>query len=93
MNSVEKIIESVSLPMVLPEEAFMLSKEDNSADPLFLLNELPENLRIHINLDDYVSIKRYDGIIVYRFTLLEGDHLKIKLQNRAIIEIKRGGKR
>ena len=93
MNSMEKIIESVSLPLVLPEEAFALSKEFNSADPLFLLNELPEDLRNQINMDDYVSIKRYDGIVVYRFELFGGTFLKIKLQNRSIIEIKWGGNR
>jgi hypothetical protein len=86
MCSVEKIIESVSLPLVLSENAFMFSIEGNEVDPLYLINELPENLRYSLNLDDYVSIKRYDEAVVYRFTLLDGGYLKIKLQSRAIVE-------
>jgi hypothetical protein len=87
MDRIEQIIKSLSLPLLLPEEAFTFTEEYNSPDLTYLINELPEKLRLCLDVERNAAIKRYDKGVVYRFILLGGDYLTVKVQNRSIVEV------
>jgi hypothetical protein len=84
MHEVEKILESLSLPLALPEAFFELS---DGPDPITIVNELPQELRGLMDLDVTASHKKRDGQIVYRLPLINGECLKIRVQNHSIVEI------
>jgi hypothetical protein len=88
MDEVEEILQTIALPLQLPEEAFLLSDE-HLPDILYLIGELPERLRDHLDLEVTASNKKKDGEIIYRLPLIDGDCLKIRIQDRSIVEVTR----
>ena len=85
MDEVEMIIGSVSLPLALPEEAFILAnKQRRIPDFELIIRHLPEQLRSHLDPNATAS---GGGQSTYLLPLMDGRHLKMRIENQAIVEL------
>ena len=85
MDEVEKTIELVSLPLALPEEAFILfGKQRRIPDFELIIHQLPAQLRTFLDPNATAS---GGGQSVYFLPLMDGRHLKMKIENHSIVEL------
>ncbi|MEW6734552.1 MAG: hypothetical protein AB1489_24720 [Acidobacteriota bacterium] len=85
MDEVEKLIQSVSLPLALPEEAFFLfGRQRRIPDFNLILAQLPAALS---NLVEQNSTASSCGKNTYLFQFSNGGYLRMKLHNRMIVEL------
>ena len=85
MDEVEKSIKSVSLPLRLPEETFVLSgKQRRVPDFDLIIRSLPQDLRLLLDPNATAS---GGGQSVYLLPLMDGRHLKIRIENHSIVEL------
>jgi hypothetical protein len=85
MDDVEKSISSVPLPMALPEAAFILfGKERRIPDFNLIITSLPEQLRSFLDPNATAS---GGGQSTYLLPLMDGRHLKIRIENHSIVEL------
>lgn len=87
MDSVDRILFSMDLPVQLPEQLFDADELMSFPDVTNVITYLPKDLQGHLDLEVTASHKIRDGKIIYRVPLIEGDCLKITVQQRAIVEI------
>jgi hypothetical protein len=85
MDEVEKSIERVTLPLALPEAAFLLSgKERRIPDFYLIISQLPEHLRAFLDPNATAS---GGGHSTYLLPLMDGRFLKMRIENHAIVEL------
>jgi hypothetical protein len=85
MDEVEKSIKSVSLPLELPEETFVLSgKQRRVPDFELIISSLPQNLRLFLDPNATAS---GGGSSIYLLPLMDGRHLKIRIESHSIVEL------
>jgi hypothetical protein len=85
MDEVEKSVNSVSLPLVLPEAAFVLfGKERRIPDFDLIIKSLPVEVR---TLLDPNATASGGGQSTYLLPLMDGRHLKIRIESHSIIEL------
>ena len=90
MDSVNRIVQSISLPLSLPEGS--LGKTAIGRDMLdvtMVVSMLPRELYPYLDLDVTASHSRNDGQIIYRLLLVDEGTLKIRVQNHSIVEVTR----
>lgn len=86
---IKAIIEAIPLPIPLPAEAFTISgRMRRIPDFELILNELPANLHDYLNLDaSLLHNKQRSGANIYILSLINAGYLRIKIADRAIIEL------
>ena len=91
MDHVDKIVQALDLPLVLQNEAFSHNYEESSQlpDVTVVISMLPDELYPYLDLDVTASHRRKDGQIIYRLLLVDDGSLKIRVENRQIVEITR----
>ncbi|MEW6734737.1 MAG: hypothetical protein AB1489_25655 [Acidobacteriota bacterium] len=83
-SHIEQIIESIPLPLTLPEQAFTLYGNHPVPDFVCILNNLPPNLLNFLDLDKSAIS---EGKGSYLLPLASSGYLRIKLRDQAIIEL------
>ncbi|MEW6731875.1 MAG: hypothetical protein AB1489_11150 [Acidobacteriota bacterium] len=85
MNEVDEQIRSVTLPLALPEEAFLLfGKERRVPDFALILSCLPASLRACLDPNATAS---GGGQGTYLLPLMDGRFLKMKIAQRCLVEL------
>ena len=90
MDKVDKILESISLPIELPEEAFIfLGKQRRLPDLNLVINQLPAELRDSLNLDGSIlqSSQGEESVCILQIT--NGGNLRIQIRNKSIVGLTR----
>jgi hypothetical protein len=87
-DEVEKIIKSISLPMVLPEETFItFGKPRRIPDIEIIIFQLPPDLLSYLDLEATVLHNGRGGQNTFLMTLKDNSYLRIRIQNRSLVEI------
>src|SRR5262245_24526812 len=85
MADVEQIIQALSLPVPLPEAAFILfGKQRRVPDFDLIVGQLPTELRQQLDPNATASSS---GRGTYLLPLMDGRFLKIRIENQAIVEV------
>lgn len=85
MSKIEKIIENLSFPLSLPEDAFILfGKERRVPDFDLIVKQLP--LEIREELDPNATASG-GGVGTYLLPLMSGQFLRLKIEEHKIVEI------
>ncbi len=84
MSEVQKIIQSIVLPIQLSEDVFLLlGKKRRIPDFDLMIRHLPEELRAYLDPNATASS---GGTRTYLLPLIEG-RLRIRIEEQAIVEI------
>jgi hypothetical protein len=90
MDKVEKIIKLLSLPLALPEEAFILGGRPRRLPDIdLIINNLPQELHVYLDLEATVLHSGRGGQSTFLLTLLDASYLRIRIKNRFIVELSR----
>jgi hypothetical protein len=90
MDQVDMIVDSLTLPITLPEDPLAVTEEQRTLpDVSLVLSMLPEELFQYLDLDVTASNRMRDGQVIYRLMLVDDGSLKIKVKDRTIVEITR----
>jgi hypothetical protein len=90
IDQVNMIVAALPLPIVLPEDALAITEEQRLLpDITLVLSMLPAELMPYLDLDVTASNKLRNGQVIFRLMLIDEGSLKIRVQNRTIIEIER----
>ncbi len=88
MDSIDKLIRAISLPIDLPREAFYWFGEPQYLpDISTVIAQLPATIHLHLDLEANAVHRSYPGYSLHFLPLLDGAYLKIKLQQQAIVEL------
>lgn len=86
MDELDEIINSIQLPLPLPEAAFIIfGKQRRAPDFDLILAQLPTALRAHLDANGTASSC---GAFTYLLPLIDGRFLRMKVENQAIVELK-----
>ncbi len=88
IDRVNKVVETIALPLDLPQEAFIFLGQPRRI-PNFdiIFHMLPEHLRACLNSDASILHKRRNNQALYRLQLVGDGFLIVKISNTAIVEI------
>lgn len=89
VDEIDELIESIILPLALPNEVFALSGTERLPSLDSLIGHLPEKLRARLDLDMSGISKLENKEAVYRFWLIDGSYITLKVKNEAIVELAR----
>jgi hypothetical protein len=88
MNTVEILINTVTLPMVLPDEVFeLMGKPRRFPDIDLIINQLPAELHALLDLEATVLQSGRSGQNTFLLTLMDSSYLRIRIKNRSIVEL------
>lgn len=84
-DQLDNLLQSISYPVPLPEEAFVLfGKQRRVPDFDLMIGRLPEALREHLDPNATASS---GGQGTYLLPLVDGRFLKIRVENQGIVEV------
>jgi len=85
MDDLDRVIESISLPLTLPEAAFLLcGKERRVPDLDLIIHQFPSQLRTYLDPNATAS---GGGHSTYLLPLMDGRFLKMRIENHAVVEL------
>lgn len=87
MEQVEAILQSIALPILLPEHAFAYFGNQRRLDIESLVAQLPQQLRYCIDLEATALQSGNDEQRIFILPLTNGNHLKLKVVEWFIVEI------
>src|ERR1043166_1331741 len=87
-DDVEKILKSISLPLALPEETFItFGKPRRVPDIDIVISLLPAELLSYLDIEATVLHNGRGGQNTFLMTFKDNSYLRIRIQNRSIVEI------
>jgi hypothetical protein len=90
MDKLEMIIRSISLPLALPEEVFLIfGKPRRLPDIDLIINRLPGELHAYLDLEATVLHSGRGGQSTFLLTLMDASYLRIRIKSRTIVELSR----
>jgi hypothetical protein len=87
MDSIEKVIISISLPLLLPQEAFLPVGKSQILTVESLLSYLPTELTSFIDLTKTAFCKKRNSKTSYFLPNADAAYLEIVLEDQTIVEI------
>lgn len=85
MSKIEEIIQNISLPISLPEDAFILfGKQRRVPDFDLIVKQLPAGVREELDPNATAS---GGGVGTYLLPLMDGQFLRIRVEDHKIVEL------
>jgi len=90
MDEVDKIIQSVPIPKLLPEEVFVLAGRPRRIPDIdLIINQLPDELSTYLDMEATILHSGRGGQNTFLVTLADGSYLRIRIKSSSIIELSR----